>query len=412
MGQTTIGVGSALAAKKYSVALFASTNRKPSFRKNMVGPAPKQTDAERKLKNQTSPDYPFVRVTDLSKEQGESVSVDLFNIIQGKPVMGDKKLAGSMMDMTYSSQDIKINQARGGVDPGGRMSQQRTVHNLRKLALANLGGWVSNLEDQLCQVHIYGARGFDSGVDWQIPLETDPDFAEIMVNTVLPPTRNRRFFAGDATGVENIDSADILSLTEIDKFRVFLDETVHPLQPIKLMDVKGNMDPQADDNPLYCLQVSSRVWHQIESNTGATAWRTFLAAAHERSRGFNHPLFMGTVGMWNGILIKKTGRACRFPTGSDVRQYDTSNVIQTVQTAVDVDRSVLLGAQALAEVYGRHQKSGYYYNWHEEETDHGNTVEVSVAMMGGKSKLRFEVDGIPTDHGVITIDSYAVDPNA
>lgn len=412
MGQTSIGVGSALAKKNFSVALFAATNRRATFRKNMIGPAPKQGEAERKLKNQTSADYPFVRVTDLSKEQGESVSVDLFNVIQGKPVMGDKKLSGKGMDMTYSSQDIRINQSRGMVDPGGRMSQQRTVHGLRKLAMANLGGWVSNLEDQLCQVHVYGARGFDTGSDWQVPLESDPDFAEIAVNAVLPPTRNRRFFGGDATSAADIDVADILNLESIDKLRVFLDETVHPLQPIKLADAKGNIDPQADDNPLFCLQVSSRVWHQIEIQTGATAWRTFLANAFERSRGFDHPLFKGTVGMWNGILIKKTARACRFPTGSDVREYDASDALQTVQTGVDVDRSVLLGAQALAEVYGRHQKSGYHYNWHEETTDHDNTVEVSVAMMGGKSKLRFKVEGVATDHGVITIDSAAVDPNA
>ncbi len=403
---TNIGIGSPLAAKSYSVALFAATNRKPSFRKNMTGSAPKQSDAERKLKNQTSPDYPIVRVTDLSKSAGETVSVDLFNITTGKPVMGDKKLAGKMMDMTYSSQDIRIDQARGGVDPGGRMAQQRTLHNLRQIALANLTGWAANLEDQLCQVHLSGARGYDTGADWQVPLDTDPDFDEIAVNPVLPPTRNRRFFAGNATSVSNLASTDTLLLDEIDRLRVFLDEAVHPLQPIKL---EG--DPMADDNPLYVLFVSSRVWHYIQTDTSASSWRTFLQNANERRQFTKHPLFMGTMGMWNGILIKKTARSIRFPSGSNVKEYDANDAVQTVQANVDTDRSILLGAQALAEVYGRHQKSGYYYNWHEEETDHGNTVETSVSMMGGKSKLRFTVDGVVTDHGVITIDSYAPDPN-
>lgn len=56
---TEIPVGSALARKLYSVATFAATQRKPSFRRNMTGPAPKQTDAERKLKGQTSPTTPL-----------------------------------------------------------------------------------------------------------------------------------------------------------------------------------------------------------------------------------------------------------------------------------------------------------------------------------------------------------------
>ncbi|HHL45300.1 MAG TPA: DUF4043 family protein [Gammaproteobacteria bacterium] len=90
MGQTVVGVGDPLAAKLYSRALFNETTRKNGFSAKMIGPAPKQGKAERKSKMQTSADYPFVRVTDLSKSAGDRVSIDLFNDIQGKPVMGDQ----------------------------------------------------------------------------------------------------------------------------------------------------------------------------------------------------------------------------------------------------------------------------------------------------------------------------------
>jgi len=179
--------------------------------------APKQSDAERKLKGQTSPDFPIVKVTDLSKSAGDQVSVDLFNIIAGKPVMGDKKLAGKMMSLTFSSMNILINQARGGVDTGGRMAQQRTVHQLRGIAEANLAGWNSRLEDQQSLVHLAGARGADAGSDWVVPLQSDPDFAEVMVNTVQAPTYNRHFYANDATGLADMDTGDVLSLEDIDR---------------------------------------------------------------------------------------------------------------------------------------------------------------------------------------------------
>lgn len=413
MGQTVVPIGHPLARKLYSTALFAETQRQPGFRSKMTGPAPKQKAAEAKAKGQTSAAYPFVRCTDLSKTAGDTISVDLFNIIQGKPVMGDKKLSGKMMSLTSSSQDISINQCRGGVDPGGRMTQQRTLHNLRSMSLANLTGWNNRLEDQGCLVHCSGARGFDAGQDWVIPLESDPDFAEIMVNPVLPPTRNRRFFAGAVTTTSGFATTDFLKLEDIDRLRANIDDMVFPMQPVKM---EGDME--ADENPLYVLYVTSRQWNDLQTNTAATSWRNVLANAHARSNGFKHPLFMGSPGYWNGILIKKMWRPIRFfgasaigytPGSNIVREYDGSDVIQdvTVPATVTVDRALLFGAQALAVVYGRHQKSDTYYNWHEEESDHANTIEVSTASMGGKSKLRFTgTDGEITDHGIATLDTH------
>lgn len=406
MAQTNVPFGHPLAKKVYSVAVFSETQRQPSFRMKMTGAAPKQKGAERKAKGQTSPDYPFVRVTDLSKSAGDSVSVDLFNIIQGKPVMGDKKLAGKMMALTSSSMDIKINQARGGVDPGGRMTQKRTVHNLRSLAKAHLVGWQNRCEDQLTLVHAAGARGYDEGVDWVVPLATDPDFNDIVVNSVLPPTRNRRMFAADATSVTDLATTDKLALEDIDRIRAVIDEMPMPLQAVRL---KGDMS--ADENPLFVLYVSSRVWHYLQTNTSNTVWRTMLANAHNRGSMLKHPLFLGEPGMWNGILIKKMWRPIRFPAGSTVYELDANDASQAVAANVATDRNLLFGAQALAFVYGLHQESDYYYNWHEEKTDHGNTWETSIATMGGVSKLRFKgSDGELTDHGVMTVDSYAPAP--
>lgn len=400
---TIIATGSALARKLYSVALFSQAIRGPSFRKNMIGPAPKQKAAEAKLKGQTSPDYPFVQVNDLSKTAGEKVSVDLFNIVSGKPVMGDAKLAGKMMGLTSSSMDITINQYRAGVDPGGRMTQQRTVHDLRGIALANLEGYMNRLEDQLCFVHVAGQRGYQNDRDWVVPLESDGDFTSIMVNTVMPPSRNRRFFGGNATTASNIDSADIININDLDRLRANIDDMAFPMQPIRM---EG--DPDSDENPLYVMYVTGRQWYQLQISTATQNWRTFLANAHARSAGFNHPLFKGETGMWAGIVVKKMRRAIRFGVGQNVKELDASDVSQNVVAAVATDRALLMGAQALALVYGRHAKSDYYVSWHEEETDHGNVIEFSAATMGGKSKLRFtDPDGNLTDHGVITVDSYA-----
>jgi N4-gp56 family major capsid protein len=413
---TNIPYGSALARKVYGAALFAAVQIEPGFMNLLTGPAPKQAEAEAKLKGQTAAEYPIVRVTDLSKGAGASVSVDLFNNLQGKPVMGDKRIAGRMMSLTYSSMDVQINQYRGGADAGGKMTQQRTVWNLRGIAMAGLTNWSGRMEDQLCLVQMAGARGSQMTSDWVIPLASDADFSTIMVNSVVAPTANRQFYANDATLISNLDTSDILTLTDFDRIASILKDSTVPLQSIK---IKG--DVYAWNDPLWVAFVTNRQWLYLQTRTGEKSWRSFLQNAYERrSAGMRHPLFYGDVGMWAGILIRPLNRlAIRFNAGDTVT-YDSGTTTYTASTAtasVATDRCLIVGAQALLKCYGQHQASEYYYSWHEELVDHQNAVETSVAMMGGVAKTRFSVQnaagaGVDTDYGVAVIDSYAPDPNS
>ena len=94
---TNIPVGSALARKIYSVGLFTRVQHSPGFMNLISGEMPKEGSFASKTKGQTSPDYPIVKAGDLAKGAGDTVSIDLFNILQGKPVMGDKRIEGRMI---------------------------------------------------------------------------------------------------------------------------------------------------------------------------------------------------------------------------------------------------------------------------------------------------------------------------
>ena len=412
---TNIPYGSPLAVKTFSGAVFAQTQKKPSLRKNLTGPAPKQVDAEANLRGQSNPDMPIVQVRDLVKNAGDQVSVDLFNITTGKPVMGDKKLAGKLMPLTFGSMDVKVNQWRGGVDGGGRMTQKRTKHNLRGIGMANLAGWANRLEDQVCLVHLAGQRGSQITKDWVVPLDTDPDFADIMVNAPQAPSFNRYYTAGGGSTPSGISTSDFLALEDIDRLKAIIEDMDFPLQPIKLPG-----DVQADDEPMYMLLVTSRQWHYIQKNTSGQVWRTFLQQAWNRASSFEggkkHPLFSGEPGMWNNILIRKMGRAVRFDAGDLIKHYSNPTTLVTsganATAGVAVDRALLLGAQSLIDAYGADTDSGTYYRYFERMVaeDHNNSVESSVSGIGGKAKVRFTIDGAPVDHGVIAIDSYAPDP--
>ncbi|WP_458763663.1 N4-gp56 family major capsid protein [Cupriavidus basilensis] len=408
---TTIPYGSPLARKMYSVGLFSKVQHEPGFMNLLSGEMPKEGNFAAKAKGQTSPDYPVVKSGDLSKGRGGSVSIDLFNQLTGKPTMGDTRIEGRMMNLTASSMDVKIDQMRGGADAGGRMTQQRTTHNLRGIAMASLMNWGARVEDQTTLVHLSGARGDQVTTDWVVPLQSDSEFANIMVNPVQAPTKNRYYAANDATNPADIGTNDALTFQDIERIIAQIRESTVRLQSVK---VKG--DDRVWNDPLWIMFVSERVWLYLKSRTSQNQWRTAVQNAFERKKaGVQHPLFDSyeTI-MWDGLMIKRMNRyAIRFNAGSNV-VVDTGGADgntyteSTVQTAQPVDRSIIVGAQALAKAYGK-SNSDYFFDWSEKEVDHGNSIEIVSAAMGGTAKIRFKIDGVDTDNGVAVVDSYAPD---
>lgn len=423
--ETVIPYGSPQAAKVYSQALFSASMQRPTMLNRLAGRMPQnQTQAESNLRFESSNEYPIVRVTDLERTAGDEVIFDLINNIGGKPIMGERYAEGKGTPMSFSQDSLRINQTRKPISAGGQMTQQRTPHRLRTLARALAFNYMTRLEDQLILVHLAGARGFDYNIEWAVPLESDPDFNEIVVNEIKPPTRNRHFIAGGGgialvgqnAGEIGIQTTDVMTADTIDAMRVTLDSMVLPPPYIRFDD-----DRMADDAPLRVLLCSPAQYASIVTSGD---FRTWQANAMQRARAAkDNPLFMGEAGLWNGILIVKMPKPIRFYAG-DVLQYnskyDSSGLVSDAVvpaafgTEYAVDRALLLGGQALAEAYGSVSRAGLKtrnsYFWSEKELDHDDKLEVLVGMIGGKSKFRFEVDyGVnntqETDHGVIAIDT-------
>lgn len=402
---TNVQSSNSLTNKLYNTALYLESSRIHTFTNLMTDGAPTMGTEGKKLKGQSSPGAPIIRINDLSEGAGDTVYYDLFHQLRQKPVMGDKKLAGKGASLKYASDSLVIDQGRTMVDSGGRMSQQRTKHDLRKVAKQLLTPYYGVLQDQLTLVHLAGARGSHNDADWIVPLASDAEFGEIVVNPILPPTYDRTVWAADATGPADLASGDKFTLDEVDKLRLKLDLMAFPLQPIKYKD-----DPQAEDNPFYILMVTPTQWNDFWTGTDGDTMRTLQSNARARTAGWKNSIFTGDCVMWNNILIKKQRRPIRFNAGDTVTvctdSVDASTT--TATAAVNFERAILLGAQALADAYG-HSKSGrgsLPFAWNEEETDHKNVMEHSIAWINGKKKIRFKgTDGRVNDHGVMVLNT-------
>ncbi len=386
------------------MALFTAANRNRSMVNILTEQqeAPKAVSPDKKSTKQTSAGAPVVRITDLQKERGDEVSFSIMHKLSKLPTMGDQRIEGRGEDLSRADFTLRIDQGRHLVDAGGRMSQQRTKFNLVSSAKTLLGTYFNDLQDQCAVVHLAGARGDFMADDVIVPLASHHDFKEIMINDVMPPTHNRHFFGGDATSLEAVDSSDVFTLSLVDNMALYIDEMAHPLQPVRL---KG--DELYGEDPYYVLYVTPRQWNDWYTSTSGKDWNQMMVRAVNRSKGFNHPLFKGECAMWRNILVRKyAGMPVRFYTGSKVQvsNNDLAATTQQIEVKTNIDRAMLLGAQALANAYG--QRNGGHFNLVQKKTDMDNRTEIAIDWINGLKKIRFEdKTGRMQDHGVIAVDT-------
>lgn len=420
MADTVIPYGSPQAVRVQSAGLFAASMQRQTNLNRLAGKLPQQSDAEAVLRRQSGNQLPIVRAQDMSKTAGDEVTFDLINPIGGKPIMGEAYAEGKGERMDFSQDSLRINQTRKPISAGGKMTQQRTPHQLRTLAQALGHDYMSRLEDQLALVHLAGARGMANDVEWAVPLASDPDFSTIVVNTIKAPTRNRHFMS-TGSGIEKIvagsneitiATTDVMNIDVIDAVRTKLDSMPLPPPPVRFED-----DQMSQDSPMRVLLCSSE---QYTSIVRSTNFRTLQASAMARAQmAKQNPLFMGEAGLWNGILVVKMPKPIRFYSGDSLRwcPSTTSNTETTTDlvpaafgTGYAVDRALLLGGQALAQAYGKFRQSQGSYFFSEKELDHGDKLEILLGMIGGTSKIQFLIDhgGTQkeyTDFGVMAIDT-------
>ena len=426
MSTTSVPRGNALANKQFSQALSAMAVRQPTPMNALTGAMPTHDGAMRKLKQQTTSEMPIVRVDELSKGPGDVVQVDCAHVVKLRPVMGDRNAEGMGASLKYSSKDITLDMATLPVSAGGKMTQKRTAHSMRLNALAQLKRGIPAFRWQRCLSMLAGTRGKQDGTDWILPLASDPEFAEMMVNIIRAPSYNRHWVVNGTTLTQggaqlaSIATTDTLRLSHIDELAAIWDEMTIKMAPIQIPG-----DPAAGDDPIKgILLVDPLVWDTVFTDTTAgNNIRTFETNAIQRAKYGElnrHPLFAGSPILWNGILMRKMQYAIRHDASDAVAHVTVGNRLTGTETNVTVAaglstthqmaRSVFLSAQALAVVSGGNQTTEESYSLLETHTNFDRNLELAGEIMGVEDKLRWLLPNASgelemTDFGVAVIDS-------
>lgn len=402
-----------------AVGLFATHMQRNSTLNLLAGKMPKgEAGADATLRKQTTQHMPIVRVQDLGKGRGDEVTFHLLNPVGAYPIMGSAHAEGRGVGMSLNEDRLRVNQARFPVDLGNVMSQIRSPADLRKLGRPVAQSLMDRYCDQSTLVHMAGARGFHDNIEWAIPTDNHSEFKEIMVNRVKAPTKNRHFLV-DGSGVQlfkqtanevQIETGDLFTMDAVDSMKSVLDTIALP-PPI----CKFEGDSNADDSPIRVWLVSPDQYNKFASQPG---FRSFQAAAWARaSQAKQHPLFTGDVGIWNNFIIRKMPRPIRFYAGDTIKycaaydsEVESSAIVPTsFGDKFAVDRSIILGGQALAEAMASSEHSGAPFFWSEKELDHGDKWELLIGAVRGVSKIRFDVNTGErqefTDYGVTVVDT-------
>jgi len=413
--------GSDVAMYVQAAALFAQCERRNSTLGRLSGPMPKgEGSAAQTLRKQSCSDMPIVKAQDLSRGKGDEVEFHFLQPTKMRPIMGSRNAEGKGSGLAYDKARIRVNQARIPINLGDTMTGIRSAVDFRKLGRPVVQAHMEAYLDESLLIHLAGARGFQDTAEWRIPLASDPDFAEYLINPVKAPTKNRHFIADGSNGVRrfsqtggqvDLATTDVLDMGVVDAMRTVLESISLPPPAVKIPG-----DVVAGDSPIRVMLVSPAQYHAFAADDD---FRKFQVAAMNRAaKAKNHPLFLGECGLWNGILLMKMPKPIRFYAGDPINYCDsytseaesTAVVNANFGTTHAVDRAILLGGQALAQAFAASGHGGMPMFWKEKTFDFDDKRELMVGIIQGIEKLRWNVDQTNgqkhwTDHGVIALDT-------
>jgi N4-gp56 family major capsid protein len=367
MARTIVGVGDPKAVKKWAGMLAYDTSQKSYFNSRFMA---RGAEAE----------VPIQILTDLESDAGETISYDLLAELKMAPVEGEDILEGKEEGQKFYTDQIYIDQARCGVNTGGRMTRKRTLHDLREKAKRQQSSWWARLMDELLFIYLSGARGVNA--NFLLPA----GYTGRANNGLVAPDQYHTLYGNDATAFNNIDANDKFDLRLIDRAKTKADSQgggatdVPVLQPCKI-----------DGEETFVCVMHTFQEDDLRSNTSTGQWLDIQKAA-AGAEGRKNPIFKGSLGMYRGVILHSHRNVIRFNNAG------AGNV--------EAARALFMGSQAAVVAFGS-PGTNLRFDWHEETRDNGDKVVISTSSIFGVKKVTFTTAAGAQDFGVFSLDTAA-----
>ena len=318
------------------------------------------------------------RLTELEKSAGDQIKYDLLMQMTGAGVEGDNRMRDNEEALVYYQDSVKIDQLRNA-HAFRRMSQQRTLHDMRMDAKSNLADWFAGKFDTYLFSHLCGLTTFSFAGN----TPTDPDSDHYIISGDVASTG---VIATDETSLGNNDQ---IQLADLDYAKEAAKTLTPPIRPAQF---------EGSDYFVVILHPYSVTDIRLDvANSAYTDWPTIQMYANKR--GLKNPIFTGALGVYNGMVLLESNYLPAF-TGA---------------AASTVRRNLFLGAQAgvfaMGSAYDGIEKERMgkdnLMSWYEQTDDFGNEKAISVGSIFGMKSTLFN----SKDYGKMVITSYAASHN-
>ncbi len=364
MAQTIIGVNDSKAVKRWSGSLAVDAPRKAYFLRKYMGKG-------------DIPTKPIWQLTDLEQAAGEVINYDLSMQLNMQPVEGDAELHGKEEALQWFSDSVYIDQMRGGVDTGGRMTKKRTLHDTRQVAKARSSDWWGRAIDQLFFIYLSGARGVNNFI-------FPTTYSAFAGNTLTSPDTNHMVYGGVATSSSTLAATDTMSTLPIDRGVAYAEAMGDDAPFITKVPMIQKCDVDGED--LFLLIMSPYQKFNLRRNTTTNDWAD-IQKALAISVGLKSEFVKGGLGIWNGVLLQSHAHVIKF------NNYGTGGNVAAA-------RALMLGLQAGVIAWGS-PGNDMRFGWNEEPRDNNNRTVISTHSILGIKKVTFNGN----DFGVMAIDT-------
>lgn len=349
MATTEFGVNSPQSVKIWSKLLLRESIYK-TFAKKFMG---------------SGEDAIIQMLTDLEKSAGDTIKYDLLMQMSGYGVSGDAVLLGNEEAMVYRQDSVLVDQLRHG-HAFRRMSQQRTLHDMRVDARKNLSDWWAARLDELLFGQLAGT--------FSAATSAPAGFQSHAGNTLASVTGDSAHYVNKATQAFRTDHIELL----VEKAK-----NASPIiRPARI-----------DGAELFALVVHPNCITDLRTSSTNNQWIEITKFANMGDVK-NNPFFTGAVGMWANTVI-----------------YDSTRVPILSPGGSQYARCLFLGAQsgviAFANAYSRYEQEEVgrenMMSWYEEKQDYGNLKGVGCGAIFGVKPCLFN----SARFGMIAIDILA-----
>jgi len=207
-----------------------------------------------KFEGEEGSGMPVIRKDDLAKDAGDVIHINTIKQLTGAGVTGASTLEGSEEKVSMAQTDLSVDWVRHGVAIT-RRSKKRVNFDFLGTASVLLSGWLAEQADDA----IFTAFG----------------------------TATTALFANDATSTATLDATDTLGTDELDKIKTYLDDNL--ATPLRI---------DGDGNNYYGIVVHAYDAYNLRQDS---AWKE--AQRDANLRGDVNPLFSGSMGVYNGMIV-------------------------------------------------------------------------------------------------------------